>query len=98
MPGQYRYSIDQLPYALEELVKTGVGSVMFFGIPDHKDACGSGAYDENGIVQKAFRGAKKQLPDLYRVDASETLVEKLKQTYGEANVILLDKKGNGEKS
>ena len=40
----------------------------------------------------------KQLPDLYRVDASETLVEKLKQTYGEANVILLDKKGNGEKS
>ena len=30
MPGQYRYSIDQLPYALEELVKTGVGSVMFF--------------------------------------------------------------------
>lgn len=40
----------------------------------------------------------KQLPDLYRVDASETLVEKLKQTYGEENVILLDKKGNGEKS
>ena len=65
MPGQYRYSIDQLPYALEELVKTGVGSVMFFGIPDHKDACGSGAYDENGIVQKAFREAKKQFPDLY---------------------------------
>ena len=65
MPGQYRYSIDQLPYALEELVKVGVGSVMFFGIPDHKDACGSGAYDENGIVQKAFREAKKQFPDLY---------------------------------
>ena len=65
MPGQYRYSIDQLPYALEELVKTGVGSVMFFGIPDHKDACGSSAYDENGIVQKAFREAKKQFPDLY---------------------------------
>ena len=46
-------------------MKTGVGSVMFFGIPDHKDACGSGAYDENGIVQKAFREAKKQFPDLY---------------------------------
>ena len=40
----------------------------------------------------------KQLPDLYRVDASEDLVEKLKQIYGEANVILLDKEGNGEKS
>ena len=51
MPGQYRYSIDQLPYALEEVLKAGVGSVMFFGIPDHKDACGSGAYAEDGIVQ-----------------------------------------------
>ena len=65
MPGQYRYSIDQLPYALEELVKAGVGSVMFFGIPDHKDECGSGAYAEDGIVQKAFREAKKCFPDLY---------------------------------
>ena len=65
MPGQYRYSVDQMPRALEELVRAGVGSVMFFGIPDHKDACGSGAYAEDGIVQKAFREAKKQFPDLY---------------------------------
>ena len=65
MPGQYRYSIDQLPYALEEVLKAGVGSVMFFGIPDHKDACGSGAYAEDGIVQKAFREAKRQFPELY---------------------------------
>ena len=65
MPGQYRYSIDRLPYALEEVVKAGVGSVMYFGIPDHKDEKGSGAYAEDGIVQKAFREAKKQFPDLY---------------------------------
>ena len=65
MPGQYRYSIDQLPYVLEEVLKAGVGSVMFFGIPDHKDACGSGAYAEDGIVQKAFREAKRQFPELY---------------------------------
>ena len=38
---------------------------MFFGIPDHKDACGSGAYAEDGIVQKAFREAKRQFPELY---------------------------------
>ena len=38
---------------------------MFFGIPDHKDEKGSGAYAEDGIVQKAFREAKKQFPDLY---------------------------------
>ena len=65
MPGQYRYSIDRLPYALEEVVKAGVGSVMFFGIPDHKDEKGRGAYAEDCIVQKAFREAKKQFPDLY---------------------------------
>jgi porphobilinogen synthase len=65
MPGQFRYSVDQMPYALEELVNAGVGSVMFFGIPQHKDECGSGAYAQDGIVQKAFREAKKQFPDLY---------------------------------
>ena len=65
MPGQYRYSIDQMPYALEKLQEAGIGSVMFFGIPDHKDADGSGAYAEDGLVQKAFREAKKQFPDLY---------------------------------
>lgn len=64
MPGQYRYSIDRMPFALEKLGKAGVGSVMFFGIPERKDACGSGAYAEDGIVQKAFREAKRQFPDL----------------------------------
>lgn len=65
MPGQFRYSVDRMPFALEKLINTGVGSVMFFGIPEHKDACGSGAYAEDGIVQKAFREAKRQFPDLY---------------------------------
>ena len=64
MPGQFRYTLDRLPYELERLAKAGVGSVMLFGIPDHKDEVGSGAYDENGIVQKALREAKKQFPDL----------------------------------
>ena len=65
MPGQYRYSVDRLPYALEELMDAGVGSVMFFGLPDEKDACGSGAYAEDGVVQKAFREAKSRFPELY---------------------------------
>ena len=67
MEGQYRYSIDRLPYELEELKKAGVGSVMLFGIPEHKDAVGSGAYDDQGIVQRALREAKKQFPDLYYI-------------------------------
>lgn len=65
MPGQFRYSVDRMPFALEKLINTGVGSVMFFGIPEHKDACGSGAYAEDGVVQKAFREAKRQFPELY---------------------------------
>lgn len=67
MPGQFRYSVDQAAYKLEELKKAGVNSVMFFGIPDHKDEVGSGAYAEDGIVQKALREARKQFSDLYLI-------------------------------
>ncbi|MCI9132825.1 MAG: porphobilinogen synthase [Lachnospiraceae bacterium] len=67
MPGQFRYSVDQMPYKLEELTKAGVDKVMFFGIPDHKDACGSGAYAQDGIVQKAFCKAKEEFPHLYLI-------------------------------
>jgi len=67
MPGQYRYSLDRLPEALEEVADAGVPSVMLFGIPDHKDACGSGAWAEDGIIQKAFRKAKETVPELYMI-------------------------------
>ena len=67
MEGQFRYSIDRLPFELERLQKAGVNSIMLFGIPDHKDEVGSGAYDPNGIVQKALREAKKQFPDMYYI-------------------------------
>ena len=40
MEGQYRYSLDRLPYKLEQLEKAGVNSIMLFGIPDHKDEVG----------------------------------------------------------
>ena len=58
MEGQFRYSVDRLPFELERLQNAGVNSIMLFGIPDHKDEVGSGAYDPNGIVQKALREAK----------------------------------------
>lgn len=67
MEGQYRYSVDQLPYALEELLKAGVDKVMFFGIPDKKDEMGSQAYAEDGIVQRALEEAKRQFPEMYRI-------------------------------
>ncbi|MCD8157158.1 MAG: porphobilinogen synthase [Clostridiales bacterium] len=67
MPEQYRYSTDTMGEKLESLQNAGVTSVMFFGIPDEKDEAGSGAYDANGIVQRALRQARKDFPDLYRV-------------------------------
>ena len=67
MEGQYRYSLDHLPYKLEQLEKAGVSSIMLFGIPDHKDEIGSGAYAQDGIVQKALRSAKERFPEMYYV-------------------------------
>ena len=67
LPGQYRVSLNHLAAELESVVKAGVSAVMFFGIPAHKDAVGSGAWDEHGIVQEAFRLARKEFPDLYLI-------------------------------
>ena len=44
MPGQFRYTLDRMSEILQEMADAGVGSVMLFGIPDHKDEVGSGAY------------------------------------------------------
>lgn len=67
MEGQYRYSIDRMGYELERLAEAGVKQVMFFGIPEKKDETGSGAYAQDGIVQKALREAKKNFPELYYI-------------------------------
>lgn len=67
MPGQYRYSVDCMEEKLIRLADAGVSSVMLFGIPGHKDDIGSGAYAEDGIVQKAFRKAKEVCPQLYMI-------------------------------
>lgn len=64
MPGQKRYSPDQLPRALEEAARCGVSSVLLFGIPAHKDECGSQAWAENGVVQQALRAGKTRFPNL----------------------------------
>lgn len=67
MAGQYRYSVDRMEEKLVELQDAGVSSVMLFGIPGEKDEMGSGAYAQDGIVQKAFRKAKEACPGLYLI-------------------------------
>lgn len=60
MPGICQYSPDRLPEELDRVVQAGVGAVLLFGIPAHKDEAGSGAYDEHGIVQEAVRYIKSE--------------------------------------
>lgn len=68
MEGQYRYSVDQLPYALEELLKAGVDKVMFFGIPRTKRMRWEARLmRRTGIVQRALEEAKRQFPEMYRI-------------------------------
>lgn len=67
MEGQYRYTVDTMGEKLDSMQSAGVNAIMFFGIPDRKDEKGSQAYDENGIVQKALRQARKDFPDMYLI-------------------------------
>lgn len=64
MPGQYRFSVDLLVKEAAEVKLLGIPAVMLFGVPDKKDERGTGAYDPNGIVQKAVRALKDQVSDL----------------------------------
>ncbi|MEG0303142.1 MAG: porphobilinogen synthase [Gordonibacter sp.] len=64
MPGVFRYSVDQLPSVLDAVVDRGIPAVILFGIPACKDAVGSGAYAEDGIVQQAARFIKADYPAL----------------------------------
>ena len=70
MPGIKRYSLSDLPNALQEVVSSGVNAVLYFGIPKEKDALGSQAYNDNGIVQRAIRLTKELYPDLIVIAAS----------------------------
>ena len=67
MEGQHRYTVDRLLRKMEEVLDAGVDKVMLFGIPDHKDECGSGAYAQDGVVQKAFRAVREHFPELYLI-------------------------------
>ena len=64
MPGQFQFSVDELVKEARGLAKTGVGSLILFGIPATKDAKGTGGWAKNGIVQQAVRAVKDALPDL----------------------------------
>ena len=64
MPGVERFSITELVAEASEIRAAGVGAVILFGIPAAKDEVGSGAYDDEGVVQMAVRALKEAHPEL----------------------------------
>ena len=64
MPGVERFSISELVAEATEIATAGVGAMLLFGLPATKDETGSGAYDEEGVVQMAVRALKEAHPDL----------------------------------
>lgn len=64
MPGVFQQSVDNIVRECVETKTLGIPAVILFGIPDHKDEKGTGAYDEDGIVQRAVRAIKKEVPEM----------------------------------
>ena len=67
MPGQFRFSIDEIIKEVGTFEAIGLKSVLLFGIPDSKDEMATSAYDDDGIVQRAVRAIKAKAPSLYVV-------------------------------
>ncbi|MGN7468412.1 porphobilinogen synthase [Brevibacillus sp. SAFN-007a] len=64
MPGVYQLSLDVLAEEMKEIVELGIQSVLMFGVPEHKDACGSEAYNDEAITQRAIRQIKEAHPEM----------------------------------
>lgn len=64
MPGIYQWSIDRIDEELDRVVNAGILGILLFGIPAHKDECGSEAYDDNGVTQRCIRHIKEKYPEL----------------------------------
>jgi porphobilinogen synthase len=64
LPGMARYSVDDVVREVEELVRLGVQAVIVFGIPEEKDEQATGAWEDDGIVQRALRALRPRFPEL----------------------------------
>jgi len=64
MPGNYHLSVDELLREVERVAELSIPGILLFGIPEHKDECGSEAWSETAPVQCAVRAAKQAFPEL----------------------------------
>ncbi|MGG7058304.1 porphobilinogen synthase [Clostridium tertium] len=65
MKGNYHWSLDRLPEIIKAVEECNIRGVILFGLPNHKDDCGSESYKDNGIVQQAIRKIREISKDLY---------------------------------
>ena len=75
MPGVVQHSLDSMRAALAEAAEAGIGGVMLFGVPEHKDALGTGATDPNGILNLATIAAVAEVGDALVVQTDLCLDE-----------------------
>jgi len=64
MPGNYRFSVDELIKEIKEIKDRGILAIILFGIPEKKDRLGTDAYAKDGIIQRAVREIKEKVPDI----------------------------------
>lgn len=64
MPGHFQLSIDEIQKEVKEVRDLGIPAVILFGIPEHKDDVGSGAYQDEGVIQQAIKAIKDTTPEL----------------------------------
>jgi porphobilinogen synthase len=64
MPGQFRWPVGELGRVARDARDRGIGAVLLFGLPDNKDEKGSGAFDPDGVIQRAVRSLKDAVPEM----------------------------------
>jgi porphobilinogen synthase len=67
MPGNFQLSIDMLIKEVKEIHQLGIPAIILFGIPEHKDATGSDAVSDKGIIQRAVKAVKEAIPEIYLI-------------------------------
>jgi porphobilinogen synthase len=67
LPGMSRFTVDELAAEAEECAALGLQALLLFGIPEEKDEQGSGAWDDDGVVQQALRAVRERVPQLVLV-------------------------------
>ena len=92
MPGQDRLSVDALAAEAERLLASGIESVLLFGLPETKDAEGSGAWDDDGIVQRAILALRDAVGDALVIAADVCLCEYT--THGHCGILRGDRIDN----